>query len=263
MKITATCPSCDKALAVGEEHAGKKIRCPGCKNVVQLPPARKTAGAAAPTGGAGAGVKTRPARPAIPQRPAAGDRSRPAGRQQTAGKRRPRQTAVAAPDDIWNQPLSSYSSPAIPEEEYEAYGIEKKVRRRPNGVPYAEGEWEDEEQYQEEKYKPVLIFCLIFGVLGIVGCVLSFSVPQAGRIISFVALIPLALVSAFQSWRIIGNAYEESTMSGVLCWLFGPYFLFYTVSRWDDNKGPFLKSLLCSLATIAPAIGVAITDVGE
>ncbi|MEZ6062830.1 MAG: hypothetical protein R3C19_21005 [Planctomycetaceae bacterium] len=261
MKITAACPSCEKTLSVGAEHAGKKIRCPACKSVVQLPQVARPAAAVSRAGSATTGGERRSSRVASgantggqsakPRRP------RTAGRPATDGKRRPRQAAAITPDNIWNQPLSSYSSPAIPEEEYEAYGIENRPRRRGPGGRLVGDDWEPDPP--EETYAPVLIFCLLFGVIGIVGGVLTFSVPDAGRILSFISLIPLALASAFQHWRIIGNAYEESTLCGFLCWAFGPYFLYYLVTRWDENRKPFLKSLVCEMSLIAPTVGVVVT----
>jgi hypothetical protein len=36
-KIRFCCPSCNRVVSVSEAHAGKQGKCPGCKNVVQIP----------------------------------------------------------------------------------------------------------------------------------------------------------------------------------------------------------------------------------
>lgn len=55
MAISVTCAECDYAFKVKDEHAGKKIRCPQCKEAVVVPGAKSTAVAAgAPRGKAAA-----------------------------------------------------------------------------------------------------------------------------------------------------------------------------------------------------------------
>jgi hypothetical protein len=54
--IDFTCTHCDKAIRVADEHAGKRVRCPGCQEVVRVPDAF-TAEPAEPT-------PRRPRRPA-------------------------------------------------------------------------------------------------------------------------------------------------------------------------------------------------------
>jgi hypothetical protein len=74
MPIRVACPQCSKNLAVKDELAGKRIRCPNCQNVVTIPAA--TNGAAKPTTPAkpAAGPAKAPAPPAksAPAKPAAG-----------------------------------------------------------------------------------------------------------------------------------------------------------------------------------------------
>lgn len=65
MAIVATCGSCDVQLRVDDQHAGKKIRCPQCQDVVTVP-ARTSASRSQPV--------TRPAAP----KPAPQSASRPA-----------------------------------------------------------------------------------------------------------------------------------------------------------------------------------------
>src|SRR5262249_35203230 len=54
MPIAVTCPACQKSFRVNAAHAGKKGRCPGCQNLLDIPAA--------------------PARPAAESRPAVSPR---------------------------------------------------------------------------------------------------------------------------------------------------------------------------------------------
>lgn len=58
MPIQATCPSCQKTLRVGDQHAGKKARCPHCQGVVEIPAGGGASGvgAGAATGAGSAAV---------------------------------------------------------------------------------------------------------------------------------------------------------------------------------------------------------------
>jgi phage FluMu protein Com len=46
--IQLKCPHCSKDIRAADEHAGKKIRCPGCKEVLPLPAAATAVQSAAP-----------------------------------------------------------------------------------------------------------------------------------------------------------------------------------------------------------------------
>lgn len=37
MAMTVSCPSCNKALRIGEENQGKKMRCPSCQQIFKAP----------------------------------------------------------------------------------------------------------------------------------------------------------------------------------------------------------------------------------
>lgn len=46
MSITLDCPTCGQRLRVGDEHAGKRARCPSCSTAVPVPEEEKTYGIA-------------------------------------------------------------------------------------------------------------------------------------------------------------------------------------------------------------------------
>ncbi len=76
MPIQITCTTCGKRLQVGDQHAGKRVACPGCKTVLTAPgtaaPAASPPPPAAPKPAApaakpaSAAVKPAPAKPAAP-----------------------------------------------------------------------------------------------------------------------------------------------------------------------------------------------------
>src|SRR5262245_43129800 len=53
--LSFSCASCQKKLAVKEEYAGKKVKCPGCGGVTRIP-GRAAVTQAAPLGGAHSGT---------------------------------------------------------------------------------------------------------------------------------------------------------------------------------------------------------------
>ena len=69
MAIASTCGNCHKTLRFADEHAGKRLKCPGCGTVLQLPvvsgpasPAKKPPVAAtAPAVAAAPAIAAKPA----------------------------------------------------------------------------------------------------------------------------------------------------------------------------------------------------------
>jgi hypothetical protein len=83
------CPHCQKDIATADEHAGKKARCPGCKEIVVVPsrpPASKGTPPAPrrPSEGSGgkAPPRTSPSSSSIRDRPAPSAKSRPPRRKE-------------------------------------------------------------------------------------------------------------------------------------------------------------------------------------
>src|SRR5262245_11259747 len=82
MPITITCGQCKQTLSVGEEHAGKRGKCPTCQAILPIPElgSARTAAAAPPI----ASTASLPARPPAPQAKVAGTKA-PAVRQAATG----------------------------------------------------------------------------------------------------------------------------------------------------------------------------------
>ena len=215
-KIRLKCTSCDRSLSVDESKAGKKLRCPTCETVITVPLASGSEGQAAPG----------PARKA-------------------------KRKKAEDPDVIWSTPMSSYSSPAIEEHEYEQYGIPAKKPRSSDA----------EISTDEMTLKGPMIFFVIGLVVGIVSIVLSLSAPEAGRVVSFGAIIIGALISVTGHWKIREAAYAESTSCGLMFVWLPLYQPYYIISRFSQIKIPFLVSLLGNIAAIVGVIGLVIANV--
>jgi phage FluMu protein Com len=56
MPITFSCNSCNKKLRVKDELAGRKVKCPGCATVLQVPATSTEEAGVAAGGGSSAGA---------------------------------------------------------------------------------------------------------------------------------------------------------------------------------------------------------------
>lgn len=215
-KIRMKCTGCDRALTVGAEKIGKKLRCPTCDTVSTVPSTSDSEDNAA-----------------------------------SGGARKAKRKKAEDPDDIWSTPMSSYSSPAIEEHEFEQYGIPPK-RPRSSDV---------EISTNEMTLKGPMIFFVIGLVIGVVSIVLALSAPEAGRIVSFGAIIIGALISVVGHWKIRETAYEESTSCGLMFVWLPLYQPYYIISRFSQIKIPFLVTILGNVDAIVGVIGLVMANV--
>jgi len=247
MKIHATCDSCGKTLAVDDIHAGKKIRCPACKSVVKVPQAgMATAAPAAPaakqrpsaTGSASAPPrKKRPAGGQEPerQRPAKRKRNRPAPAEDDYGY-----------DDLWNDPLvtsganydqNPYASSPPPRRR-------KKKKTRPDGYHDDGADSGHSSAGRGGVLLKVLLGCVVLMVIA------GVAIPMDIEGMVFPAIIVGLLLNAFGGLAILGNAFREDSMVGLL-YMFVPFYpLYFLFSRWDENMFPFCMSLIGVLTAI-------------
>jgi hypothetical protein len=215
-KIRMKCTSCERALTVGAEKGGKKLRCPTCDTVITVPSLSDS------------------------------EEQNASGAARKAKRRK-----AEDPDDIWSQPLSSYSSPAIEEHEYEQYGIPAKKPRLSDV----------EISSDEMTLKGPMIFFVIGLVIGIVSIVLAMSAPEAGRIVSFGAIGIGALISVVGHWKIRESAYAESTSCGLMFVWLPLYQPYYILSRFSQIKTPFLVTILGNIVAIVGVVGMVMANV--
>lgn len=215
-KLRIQCDFCHRALSVSPEKAGKKIRCPDCQTVLTIPQADPEAGTSV-----------------------------------SGGARRRKKNESTEEADIWSQPLSSYSSPAIEDHEYEQLGI---PRRQPKSK-------ESENASHEVSLKGPLVFFAIGMVTGLVSIGLAFTVPKAGLFVSYAALGIGALLSVWGHWQIRELAFNESTMTGFLYLWFFPYTIYFIFSRFSETRTAFFAEFMGNIAAVTGGIGMALANI--
>jgi hypothetical protein len=245
-KIRLNCSNCERSISVDPEKAGKKIRCAGCQTVLTVPPAT-----------AGVGEKpTRRKKPADGEEPEAAVAS---PNQQLSSKAsgkpaRPQQrkrSDASNPDDIWSQPMSSYSSPAIEENEYEELGLQ---RRQPKVR-------ETDRASSEVSLKGPIVICVVGLLIGLVSIGLAFAVPKFGLYMSYGAIGIGALLSLWGHWQIRALAFSESSLTGFLYLWFFPYSMYFIFTRFSETKTAFFAQLLGNVVAIAGIIGMVLSNI--
>ncbi len=233
-RIRFSCKGCGRAFAVDAEKAGKKLRCPDCQGVVSVP----FESSGNPTKGK-----------VSAERPASEGASTSNGRQTHRPVRRKQKSATDDPNDIWSQPLSSYSSPAIEQEEYEQYGIAPKRQKV-----------QQETNSNEMTLTGPMVFFGVGVMVGIVAIALAFAVPAAGRITGFVAIGLGSLLSLIGHWKIRETAFQESATCGFL-YVWMPFYQpYYILSRFAYIKIPFLVSILGNVILFLGVLGWVFAD---
>lgn len=261
MKITIQCSFCNKFLAVGAEHAGKKIQCPVCQGTVQLPKTAKVPAPRSPARSTSSPIRQRetdsreprPGTQRRSQRPPR--RSKPERRKRSSRQPRPQQDA----DNIWNQPLSSRGA-AISEDEYENYGLpsRKNSKKRRNADDDNSFGLSDRPTTSSRSVISPLAVCLIVCVVCMmaagVAATVQTSSPDLANILATPAIIVGLVLFVGGKITMLGNAFGEDPICGFLYLFFPLYSLYFLLSRWDINGGPWLASIL-GLLTSAMGCG--------
>lgn len=265
MKIRATCPACQATIAVAAENAGRRAKCPQCGGGIPIPDAEpsptqqgtsrpQASGTSQPRSGAPAN-SPRGDQPGSPPRKArrANEGEDKGERPLEKGKSAPqRQRKEPAADDIWAQPLSSYSSPAIEEEHYEAFGIPPKRSQNRGEYNPRTGKREggNQDSYSAPSFKIPLIMAaiglgsaILFGGIGLAFPPAALAGMAIGGVIGFLLML-------WGGLKILGNAFEDSPVTGFLYLICGPYALYFLFSRWDINQYPFFINLMGTLVFI-------------
>ena len=277
MKIHATCPGCQATIAVGAENAGRRARCPKCGGAILIPGAAPSQSPTAPPGTSQPGKSKPQTSPSGTSEPRSGassglprsDQSEapPGKARRTNEGERPPETGKSAPqrrrkepaaDDIWAQPLSSYSSPAIEEEHYEAFGIPPKRDQNRGKYNPRTGKRDGgaDNSYTAPGYKIPLIMAaiglgsaILFGAIGLAFPPAAFAGAGIGGVIGFLLML-------WGGLKILGNAFEDSPVTGFLYLMCGPYALYFLFSRWEINQYPFFINLMGTLVfVVSMAVG--------
>ena len=167
--------------------------------------------------------------------------------------------------DIFSGPIGSWGE-AIEEEDYETFGIERRHRRTSK-------EHGDDRQrpYQPPRrdQRPSRMgsippgYMITAGICGVAMLLSLAGVAVGGTGVVFVILGTVigSIVATVANIKILVNCFAEDIICGLL-YLFLPfYFLYYLVTRWEENKELFIISLIgdgtaavCLGCLIVPAI---------
>ena len=277
MKIQVTCDFCKATIAVSAENAGKKARCPKCREIISIPLAESSPAPPQKPRRPSSSPETSPPEPPVRKARKSGD-APPVDASQNHGAAPKKRKKEPAPGDVLSQPLSSYSSPAIEEHEYELYGIEPK-RGGGEGQqgPYrGKREAGSNNGYTPPGYKIPLIMAavglgsaLVLGGIGLAVPPVGYAGAGIGGVIGF-------LLSLWGGLKILSNAFEDSFVTGFLYLLCGPYALYFLFSRWEINQHPFFINLMGTLvlfvsmgvgaavgANVTPAVAPAVAPAGN
>ncbi len=244
-KIRLNCNNCNRSLSVGAEKAGKKLRCPDCQTVLTIPQPSADGGENP--------VRRRKPAPAeeSDDAPATSAPQSSSGPSRKPARPQRKRNEAADPDDIWAQPLTSYSSPAIEEHEFEEFGIQ---RRQPKSR-------QAEEESSGVSLKGPIIICVVGLLIGLVSIGLAFAVPQFGLYLSYGAIGIGVLLSVWGHWQIRELAFSESALTGFLYLWFFPYSIYFIFTRFGETKTAFFAQLLGNVVAIAGVIGMVFSQI--
>lgn len=238
MKVT--CQSCGKTLTVSNESAGKRVRCPGCKQPIPVPV----------DGDATAVAKSQRPADSASARTGGGASERPVQKHTQPRRRKDSQSSV---EDVWNQPLSSYSSPALEEHEYGQFGL----------TPPGQKKIIDRDASTTDPSKMLMPSLIIFGIGLLIGCGgigAALAVPKVGGIIGWVAVVIGGLMGLVANLRLRAMAYEEDTTTGVLYTWIPFYQLYFIFTRFHVTRVPFLVNCLGTVVAILCFVAIAISN---
>ncbi len=90
---------------------------------------------------------------------------------------------------------------------------------------------------------------LLFGAIGLAFPPAALAGAGIGGVIGFLLML-------WGGLKILGNAFEDSPVTGFLYLMCGPYALYFLFSRWDVNQYPFFINLMGTLVfLVSMAVG--------
>jgi hypothetical protein len=238
------CPGCTKALSVPESLAGKMGVCPHCKSKVRVPQLDSPE----------SDVDVLDELPEVPAPASKGRRSRqedeveeveweevsPPSRsrrdddERITERRRPR-------DDDREERISERRRPRDEEDEDD---YDRPRRRR------QDDDYDDEppRRRPRRRRRPrsssstsggmsgFMIMLIVLGGLCLVSTVLTLIWPLAG----LGTMLMGGLITLVGGIMFLVVAFQDDVMQGILCWFVPFYSLYYLITHWDEEKGPFI-----------------------
>lgn len=263
-KIAVKC-KCGQKFAAKPELSGKKVKCPGCKEPIRIP------------GGTAAGAKNVPAKvtkkPAkskavsteVSAAPTIDDLFDEVGFNTEDGSahRKCPECRASMPDEAiicidcgYNEKTGKKMETYRPVTA-EDRAKEADVLATPATMPRRSGKKSSAGGVESEYKLPIISFAVSLG-LYLLAAGLMLVDPAFGAMAMLAALAVSFLLALAGGFWLIGIAFGDSVVQGLLCWFVPFYGLFYVATHWEETKVAFLFGAAASLAlTIGPLIVAA------
>lgn len=234
MAISTACPHCGKQFRVKEEFVGRGAKCAACQKTFAIQPLP-------------AGASPTKASPPVSSTPAPRPHSQPA------------ETAAADNDEFAFPSLDALAQAAESEKQAkpleqssEAYNVSappappplksQSTRRGTTHPGTAYQRLSTTKQPSPSGSNRLIIVVAVY--LALVG--ISFLAGQfiSVRFTGVCILLLLGGGAGVYLWGVLGTyirPFRESVGYGLACLLFGPYAIYYIITRWEQMKAPFLR----------------------
>lgn len=239
--IACECDECGSAYKVKDQNAGKKFKCKYCETTVQVPGGAKSN----PRNAGGAGQKRR---------------------KKAARRQQPEYDDY---EDYSADESESYDEYDSYDDGYDDYGDYddgyddyEEPRRAPRRAPRSKKKKKRRSSGGGVSFSgagyaanPLLWIGLPFILAILVGAVSIVS--PGGGFLAWVAVAVIAgIISMCCGLHSIVLAFREDVACGLMI-LFVPFYgLYYLITRWEEQREPFVIQLSMTLAMILPAFGM-------
>ncbi len=222
MPIRVVCDECQAKYVIADEHAGKKVRCKKCGEICLVPSGSRPSKAS--TGSTKKPSKAVKPKPTDDGEEEYDDYGESSDDEELISRPAPRRTKIAKKA----KPKKAARSKPRLKNPFADFQINFTEARTILGLPFA----------------GALLTALVEGVGGDTAGVCSMG---------FVVVVA-AILSLVASFMAIIVAFEEDVLCGLMYLFLPMYALYHTITRWDEQKRPFLMSL-CAMFAIFAQLG--------
>ena len=251
MSIKVSCPKCPKTYTVSESNAGKKFRCKGCSQVISVPK-----------------PKPKPKRKPKSKKPIDDDDwGDEFDDDYGTGDDYGSEDEYGANDeyDEWSENDSGNDDEYEDYEEYEDYGSTRKRQPAKSKKKHKQSRRSDRSSFefisQNFDFTSPLIWIGVPIGFHAISFALGFLHPLAGLFFSIPVLILLIVLSGIAGICSLIDAFTEDVSCGLLCLFIPPYALYFTFSRWEQQKQSFMCGMILFNVIVTPIILGAVVGI--
>lgn len=240
MLIEAACGDCGAKYKLAEKYSGRRVTCKKCGSMFRVPGEK----IAPPTGAVKrTTTKTQPSRSAakVPARPR---------KQET-------------PDEEMDLSALLDEEASAEADEFETALPPRSMRGRSRSGKSESGSGKKQRSAGGGFRMPELKFnrTTISACIAVFALLTPLINDMLGTVVIMIVGVTWFLVMIVTSFWLIGIAFQESVLVGILFLLFGPYQLWFIITRWQETKRPMLI-WLGTCAYLALLFGMFVIGVG-